>query len=1194
MEKLKRISAFLIASIVFITQIFNTLSVYADNTTESNYLAIEANSTNINASKINIDGKRKESNSISDLKQGILYLLTDNTQEYDNFNFGNTEYSNENPLYSYNSIAINANQTTLNNVIVSEKDINISCTNLTSSEFIILYSCSGNITINVNKAEFNGIIYAPKGIVTINASDVKLTGSIIADKINIGANNLSITPNEFSEQMYEFLYTLRNDSYMEMDAYIDENDLYVESRCTDELTSMDIYVRYDNDNEFKMIGTIKGNEGYIEDVSFNDYLDIIAVGKLRYNTISESNLVTLTYDEEGELIATNRDSDEDGIEDGIEIFYLKTDPYSKDTDNDGVDDGIEVFYLKTDPLTITADEDFDNDGISNLEEIKNGTNPYLKDSDFDGYDDKVDTAPLQYNKNANTDIDYTEKLVLGRFDKVITVSDSEGRLNQYIYNFISKDVLLETSNNMVTTYHYNLDRKVTASIQYYNGEYLANMYTYQDELITSVSNSNYIYQFKYDDNYVLTDVFLNDICLESYYSEDEIDTTSLGNDTVLSKTKSNDTTVMNINGIDKYKISFDADSKTRTYENLDNGFVYNIVYDNNNKMVSLYTNTDFVIDYLEDEDETKISYTFGDITFSQINKAYFDESENYIVSTELISGAQLELFEKSEDIVVQRLITDNNVFDTEYNYLDSIVESIKYSNEETIKYSYNELGDISEIFENNIKSVSYTYDDLRRIIVEKNHKNNVFIEYSYDKYNNITYKRIYSFENDTKGELISENSYDYQDEWGDLLTSFNNERIEYDQIGNPLSYINGKSLEWEGKQLSGVKESNQEVKYTYNDEGFRISKTINGITTWYNIEGQDIISEITGDEVVWYIYDNYATILGFIYSDNTYYYVKNATNDVIGINDENGESLCKYSYDAWGNVLNISGDIELGSRNPFRYRSYYYDEESGFYHLRSRYYDSTTGRFINADSSEMLVYSNNNYNLFAYCYNNPVNFDDASGRAATKIYVMSLPEWEVAAKNIADNFMVYFRGNTPTTYLISNNMNEYESKWNAMSGYDIVVFNTHGSPIGLYNEVEANSIKDSDVLTIDEIKKLKYKSLKLLLIIGCNAGHWNYIWENVAWAFSTRISGYVVASDGTVLISGISFYSNQTASFESTQIDPFYSWCNLKAKSTPRKNYGWVVYRVLANGNYWNLKTGLKTITVESLMNFMKTYNLYK
>ena len=69
----------------------------------------------------------------------------------------------------------------------------------------------------------------------------------------------------------------------------------------------------------------------------------------------------------------------------------------------------------------------------------------------------------------------------------------------------------------------------------------------------------------------------------------------------------------------------------------------------------------------------------------------------------------------------------------------------------------------------------------------------------------------------------------------------------------------------------------------------------------------------------------------------------------------------------------------LGETNPIRYRGYYYDTETGFYYLQSRYYDPSTGRFLNADSYVSTGLGMMGYDMFAYCQNNPVVLSDQYG-----------------------------------------------------------------------------------------------------------------------------------------------------------------------------------------------------------------------
>ena len=95
-----------------------------------------------------------------------------------------------------------------------------------------------------------------------------------------------------------------------------------------------------------------------------------------------------------------------------------------------------------------------------------------------------------------------------------------------------------------------------------------------------------------------------------------------------------------------------------------------------------------------------------------------------------------------------------------------------------------------------------------------------------------------------------------------------------------------------------------------------------------------------------------STSLHFTYDGTEYYYLRNAQGDVTGLVDADGTQVVTYTYDAWGNPLSVTGSKShtIGEDNPFRYRGYVYDTETGLYYLGSRYYNPTWGRFVNADS----------------------------------------------------------------------------------------------------------------------------------------------------------------------------------------------------------------------------------------------------
>ena len=129
---------------------------------------------------------------------------------------------------------------------------------------------------------------------------------------------------------------------------------------------------------------------------------------------------------------------------------------------------------------------------------------------------------------------------------------------------------------------------------------------------------------------------------------------------------------------------------------------------------------------------------------------------------------------------------------------------------------------------------------------------------------------------------------------------------------------------------------------------------------------------------------------------NTYYYVLNLQGDVVKLVTDSGAVAASYEYDAWGNILSQSGS--MAEKNPLRYRGYYYDSETGFYYLQSRYYDPATRRFINADALASTGQGLLGTNMFAYCMNNPVYYADPSGR--TSIFEWLYDIWNKAEDSI--------------------------------------------------------------------------------------------------------------------------------------------------------------------------------------------------
>ena len=206
---------------------------------------------------------------------------------------------------------------------------------------------------------------------------------------------------------------------------------------------------------------------------------------------------------------------------------------------------------------------------------------------------------------------------------------------------------------------------------------------------------------------------------------------------------------------------------------------------------------------------------------------------------------------------------------------------------------------------------------------------------------------------------------------------------------NPLAYRDGWKCEWSrGHRLDKIENSgyNVNVTFKYDENGIRNQKVVNGVQTDFITSGIKLLGQKTGENVLLWQVDGNDNTIGFNYNNIPYFYMKNLQGDIVGITDASGNIVAKYTYDSWGKLISIkdASDVDkttdttfIGYINPLRYRGYYYDSETGLYYLNARYYDPEVNRFISVD--ETLI---GGYNLFEYCYNDPINLIDPTGLEA--------------------------------------------------------------------------------------------------------------------------------------------------------------------------------------------------------------------
>jgi len=605
-----------------------------------------------------------------------------------------------------------------------------------------------------------------------------------------------------------------------------------------------------------------------------------------------------------------------------------------------------------------------------------------------------------------------------------SVTDSRGNTTHYEYNEDRGYLKSETNAKGVkTSYTYNsgelLEKVNVGSSNVTYG------YDNAKRLSSITSPSGTVYGFTYDSFGRSDTVKVGSRTLSDYLydSKGRADTFTYGNGTTVKYGYDhlNRQTSTTINNVLRYNKLYDGHSRLLQIEDILLGKKVRYEYDIldravGERLINTATNkvyADLKIRY----DDTKNRVAGYDVNIEGISKATDFVYGGNGLDPDIISSVKhnnttkLSYAYDSLNRLKTRTISTSTPFVTEYGFLNgngtmrttTLVKTVKNGND-TLLYSYDKLGNITSITKNNNLVESYTYDNLNQlktVTVEKGEVDDVYT-YTYDNGGNILSVTL-------NGEVIK--SYTYGDsEWKDLLTNYNGERdsegqikvYQYDAIGNPLSYRNGMSFTWaDGRKLATVTKGTDSISYTYNSDGLRTSKTVNGTATEYYWLNGMLQGQKTGSEYIIFLHDENGTAYGFLLKNGTteeyYYYIFNAQGDVIGILDSTGTKVVEYTYNVWGELLGITGTLKdtIGQKNPLRYRGYYFDSETGFYLTGTRYYDSEIGRFINADGYVSTGQGILGTNMFAYCGNNPVNRVDPTGQFWSEI-------WEFAKTAVAE------------------------------------------------------------------------------------------------------------------------------------------------------------------------------------------------
>ena len=389
-------------------------------------------------------------------------------------------------------------------------------------------------------------------------------------------------------------------------------------------------------------------------------------------------------------------------------------------------------------------------------------------------------------------------------------------------------------------------------------------------------------------------------------------------------------------------------------------------------------------------------------------------------------------------------------------------------------YTYDNVGNILSETREGV-TTTYAYDSLGQLIrVNDPHDTTsgsagTTWVYNYDLGGNITSKMRYAYTTGTLGTALETIPYSYTDSnWKDKLTAYNGQSITYDAIGNPLN--DGTwTYSWQaGRRLAQMSKSGTTVQYQYDANGLRVSKIVNGTETTYALHGKLLMHLKQGANEMHFYYDAQSRPAMVNFNGAYYTYLHNLQGDVVGLVDSSNNLVVEYKYDAWGRPtlkrsLTIAYDT-LATLNPFRYRGYVYDEETGLYYLRSRYYNPVWGRPVNADIIIGYIAGVCSHNIFTYCHNQPVLFTDESGHIPT--VAAAVAKAAQVAKKVMESIL--------TAYIFSM-VNAITQQKVTRDGGKLVSFDVSKKSI-------TTKEADSHNSTIENVVKFADRAIALMLI----------------------------------------------------------------------------------------------------------------
>lgn len=769
-----------------------------------------------------------------------------------------------------------------------------------------------------------------------------------------------------------------------------ENTLTVLTPQKDGSESVLTTYHYDNKkNEYQVRDTEGKTTTYKRDTKNNTFavMDTINEDGTNYTVEYDSNYNVLKstdasgnsesneYDDQGNLIkAVDKEGKSTGYQyNNQNLLTSQTDPTGAVTKNEYDEYGN---LTKTQVGEEITEYQYDTYGRQTKEIYPNST---YTETTF------TDNSILEKDAKGNT-----QKTIYDDYGSVTSKTDGEGRTISYEYDPLYTDLITSVTDgnghkisytydkngNMETLtdakshqkqYKYNGNDQVTkVELPVDGSEKMTFSYEYDPNgnMLSATKNSGIKETYTYDENDQLTNINANKgsknfNIVNGYNENGQLTSTMLKEDNKSLVEKKFDYTNNDLlsqlkQGNYQLNYSYNDDSTIK-----DNQIQYNVdsqswdvkksftyTEEGKPKNVDIRINDQKMFDFIYSYDLTNRQDTLdvNNSLYKQVTK--LDKSNN-ILSIQYIKGTDSEPidqysyeYDQSGNIIKETTTKGDTTFSYDQN--NQLIKEV-LPDGTTNEYEYDEVGNRTKAITNG-KTNKYTYNEANQIVS----KNEDSDKYKYD----------------SDGNLIQDENYKY----------------EYNILG----------------QQTKVTSLTDELiaQYEYDENGLRTKKIVGSKSYEYYFESSNLSMEIVRDKdtIIQYRYYQWGADgkpLGFIvkeqdssgeWTNKVYYYWTNHRGDVISIRDEEGKEAGSYQYDAYGNVLDESGDIS--KENPIRYAGYYFDSETRNYYLKARYYNPKNGNFLVLDPHQGDENNPISQNGYTYANNNPQSMIDPNGTFA--------------------------------------------------------------------------------------------------------------------------------------------------------------------------------------------------------------------